>query len=158
MNRRNSLRFRNLMLSAFASLALGLTVLGLDTSTASAEVIFNERLEAVRPQENSCEPGTVAISLSGVFHHVWYTTPEGTLKMNIQGHLTGTDADGTEYIFITQQHMEHFDWPRMAPYTDTVRLNLISKGSTVNTLVVLTYDVPADGKPTPTTSAMACVG
>jgi hypothetical protein len=149
---------RNFMLGAVASLALGLTSLGLGSGTASAEVVFNERIEVVRAQENSCEPGMNAISLSGVFHFVWYTTPEGTLKMNIQGHLTGTDTDGTEYIFNTQQHMEHWAWPTLAPYTDTVRLNLISKGSTVNTLVVLTFNVPAGGASIPTTSATACVG
>ena len=149
---------RKLLVGAFVALVLGLTTLGVGSKSASAGVTLNVRVPAVRATENACEPGTSPIALSGTFHHVWYTTPEGTLKMNIQGHLTGTDADGTEYRLITQQHMEHWAWPAMAPYTDRVRMNLISKGSTVNALIVMTFDVPAGGPPVPSTSATACVG
>lgn len=149
---------RKLLVGAFFALVLSLTTLGVGSKSASAEVILNVRVPAVRATDNACEPGTSPIALSGTFHHVWYTTPDGTLKMNIQGHLIGTDADGTEYILITQQHMEHWAWPVLAPYTDTVRMNLISKGSTVNALIVLTFDVPSGGSPVPATSATACVG
>ena len=61
-------------------------------------------------------------------------------------------------MFHTQQHMEHWAWPVMAPFTDTVRTRLISKGSNVNALVVMTFDVPAGGPILPTTTATACVG
>lgn len=148
---------RNFAIGAFVALTLGLS-LAFGGKSASAEVILNLRVPVVRAQENACEPGLNPIALTGVVHALWYTTPDGTLKMNIQGHLTGTDTDGTKYIFNTQQHMEHWAWPVMAPYTDTVRLNLVSKGSTVNTVVVLTFDVPAGGPAIPTMSAMACVG
>lgn len=149
---------RTAMLGALAAVTLGLAGLGVGTRSASAEVVFNMRVAAVRNLDNPCEPGTTPISLSGVFHHVWYTTPDGTLKMNISGHFTGEDADGTEYIFNTQQHMEHWAWPLMTPYTDTVGTHLISSGSTANTLVVMTFDVPAGGAPVPTSTATACVG
>lgn len=150
--------FRKLLVGAVVALVLSLGGLGIGQRSASAEVVFNARVPAVRANENACEPGTNPIALSGTFHHVWYTTPQGTLKMNIQGHLTGTDADGTEYIVITQQHMEHSAWPTMTPYTDRVRMNLISKGGTVNALIVMTFDVPAGGPLVPETSATACVG
>ncbi|MBA4182048.1 MAG: hypothetical protein C0506_15770 [Anaerolinea sp.] len=153
---------RKTLVGAFAALILGLTSLGVGSKTASAEVVFNDRIDAVRSLDNPCEPGTYPIPLSGVFHHVWYTTPEGTLKMNIQGHLTGTDADGTEYVVITQQHMEHWEpFPPANPmgrFTDTRRISLISKGSTVNALLVMTFDVPAGAPQVPTTTATACVG
>jgi hypothetical protein len=125
------------------ALFLGLSSAVTGSRVASAEVVFNERVEAVSSRDNPCEPGTDAISLVGVIHHVWYTTPDGTLKMNIQGHLTGTDSDGTEYILNTQQHMEHFAWPSVLPYTDRVTLNLISEGAGVNALVVITVETPA---------------
>lgn len=149
---------RRIAFGALFALVLSLSSIAIGQRSASAEVVFNARVPAVRANENACEPGTSPIALSGVFHHVWYTTPQGTLKMNIQGHLTGTDADGTEYIVITQQHMEHSAWPIMTPYTDRVRMNLISKGGTVNALIVMTFDVPAGGPVVPETSATACVG
>jgi len=150
--------FRRLFFGALAALLVGTAGVGLATRSASAGVVYNMRVDAARSRDNPCEAGTNPIYLTGVFHHVWYTTPDGTLKMNIQGHLTGTDQDGTEYILITQQHMEHAAWPSITPYTDRVRLNLISKGSTVNALVVMTYDVPAGGAQVPTSTATACVG
>ncbi|NJD65829.1 MAG: hypothetical protein FIB00_11405 [Chloroflexi bacterium] len=149
---------RKLLVGALFALVLGLTTLGVGSKSASAGVTLNVRVPAVRATENACEPGISPIALSGTFHHVWYTTPQGTLKMNIQGHLTGTDADGTEYILNTQQHMEHAAWPSMTPYTDRVRMNLISKGGTVNALIVMTFNVPAGGPVVPETSATACVG
>jgi hypothetical protein len=149
---------RKLTLGALFAFILSLSVLGAGLRPASAAVVNNVRVAAVRANENVCEPGTSPIALSGTFHHVWYTTPDGTLKMNIQGHLTGTDADGTEYILISQQHMEHWSWPIMTPFTDRVRMNLISKGGTVNALVVMTFNVPAGGSIVPETSATACLG
>jgi len=151
--------FRKLTLAALAAFTLGVVGLGFGSRTASAEVTFNERIEVSPSRDNPCEPGANPIYLSGVFHHVWYTTPDGTLKMNIQGHLTGSDADGTRYIFNTQQHMEHWEpfppTPPWGPYTDTVRLNLVSKGSTVNALTVTTIDTSASP---PVVTVTACLG
>lgn len=149
---------RNFAVGALVALTLGLTSLALGGKTAAAEVTFNERIPVVRTLENVCEPGTNPIALSGMIHALWYTTPEGTIKMNIQGQLKGMDSDGTEYRVNTQQHMEHFAWPMMTPFTDTLRINLISKGATVNALLVLTFDVPAGGPVAPTATATACVG
>lgn len=150
--------FRRLFFGTLAALLVGTAGVGLATRSASAEVVRNARADVIRSRDNPCEAGSNPIYLEGVVHFVWYTTPDGTLKMNIQGHLTGTDEDGTKYILNTQQHMEHWAWPTMTPYTDRVRLNLISKGSTVNALVVMTFDVPAGGAQDPTATATACVG
>ncbi len=146
---------RKLLAGAFAALILGLTSLGAGSKTASAEVIRNEWLPAVYSTDNPCEPGTNPIYLSGLQHLVWYTTPEGTLKMNIQGHLTGTDTDGTEYVVNIQRHMEHWAWPSFAPATDKFTTNLISKGSTVNAQIVMTIDTSATP---PVVTVTACRG
>ena len=118
---------RKLLVTGAAAMAVSIASLGVGSASAFAEVIFNQRVDALRIRDNPCEPGVEMIPLEGVFHHVWYTTPEGTLKMNIQGHLKGVDANGAHYVLITQQHMEHWAWPTMEPYTDTLRMNLISK-------------------------------
>ena len=146
---------RKLLVGAFAAIILGATSLGAGSKTASAEVIFNEWLPAAYRTDNPCEPGTYPIRLSGIQHLVWYTTPDGTLKMNIQGHLTGTDTDGTRYVANLQRHMEHFAWPSIVPFNDTFTQNLISKGSTVNAQIVMTFDMfPLN----PVVTATACRG
>lgn len=147
---------RKLTFAALAAFTLGLVSLGIGARTASADVVYNEWLPAAYSPDNPCEPGTTPIYLSGLQHHVWYTTPEGTLKMNIQGHLTGADADGTEYVANLQRHMEHaMPFPPGVPFTDTFTQNLISKGSTVNAQIVMTYDLfPAN----PVVTVTACRG
>ena len=145
--------FRSTLIGAFAVLVLGITSLGVGSKTASAEVIKNEWWPAAVSRDNPCEPGTVEIKLSGVQHQLWYTTPDGGLKMNIQAHLTGTDADGTEYVANMQRHMEHPAWPSIVPFTDTFTTNLISKGSTVNAQIIVTFDVPAGTPPVATFTA-----
>jgi len=147
---------RKLMISTLALLTLSVATVGFGAKTASAEVIENVWLPAVTSMDNSCEPGTVPISLAGVQHRVSYTTPEGTLKMNIQAHLAGTDADGTEYVANMQRHMEHPAWPgSLLPFTDTFTTNLISKGSTVNARITMVYDMyPAK----PVVTVTACRG
>jgi hypothetical protein len=145
-------------MAAVAALGLAIAGLGLGSESASAEVIMNARSSVVRTSDNPCEPGTTPISLSGTVHYVWYTTPDGTVKMHINGHFTGEDANGVRYVYNTQQHMEHWAWPVMTPFTDTVRTRLISKGSGANALVVMTFNVPAGGAPIPATTATACVG
>lgn len=149
---------RKLAVGSVAALILGVTSLGIGGRTASAEVVANAWSSAVRRPDNPCEPGTTPIYLSGMVHYVWYTTPDDTLKMNIQGHFTGEDANGVRYVYNTQQHMEHWAWPVMAPFTDTVRARLVSEGSSANALVVMTFDVPSGGASVPTTTATACVG
>lgn len=77
--------------------------------------------------------------------------------MNNQGHLTGTDADGTRCVANIQRHMEHWGtFPPGIPFTDTFTTNLVSKGSTVNARIVVTYDWP-DGSP-PKLTVTACRG
>ena len=149
---------RTILVGILAALTVGTTAFGLAPRPVSADVTFNERIEVVRSNENPCEAGTIPIYLSGVVHHVWYTTPQNTVKMNIQSHLSGEDANGTLYVLNTQQHMEHFAWPLMTPFTDVVRTNLVSKGSQVNAIVVRTFDVPAGAPSIPTTTVTACVG
>ena len=146
---------RKLIVGAVFALILSLTSLGLGSRSASAEVRYNERLVAVLSTDNPCEGGTNPISLTGIQHQLWYTTPEGTLKMNIQGHLTGTDSDGTRYVANLQRHMEHFAWPSLTPFNDTFTTNLISKGTTVNAQIVMTYDMfPSN----PVVTVTACRG
>ncbi|MCA9831864.1 MAG: hypothetical protein R3B97_10805 [Dehalococcoidia bacterium] len=149
---------RQTLFGVVAAFGLAIAGLGLGSQSASAEVIKNGRVSVVRTVDNPCEPGTTPIYLAGTVHYVWYTTPDGSVKMNIQGHYSGEDANGVRYVFHTQQHMEHWAWPVMTPFTDTVRTHLISKGSTANALVVMTFDVPAGGPTLPTTTATACVG
>ncbi|MBI5948829.1 MAG: hypothetical protein HY875_11890 [Chloroflexi bacterium] len=147
--------FHKALTAAFAAFVLGLVSLGVGSKPASAEVTKNVWLPAAYSPDNPCEPGTTPISLSGLQHLVWYTTPEGTLKMNIQAHLTGTDSDGTEYVANLQRHMEHFSWPSVVPFSDTFTTNLISKGSTVNAQIVVTYTMfPAN----PVVTVTACRG
>jgi len=147
--------FRKLTLAALAAFTVGIVGLGFGVRTASAEVVRNDFVEATPSRTNPCDPDAKPIYFSGVFHHVWYTTPDGSLKMNIQGHFKGADTDGTEYIYNTQQHMEHFNGNRFPPYTDTVRLNLVSKGATVNALIVIDVDTRATP---PSVTVTACVG
>ena len=90
-------------------------------------------------------------------HEARLTTPDGTLKMNNQGHLTGTDADGTSFVANIQRHMEPWGpFPPRIPFTATFTTNLVSKGSTVNARIVVTYDWP-DGSP-PKLTVTACRG
>ncbi len=150
--------FRKTLLGAVAAFVLATMGLGLGTRSASADVVAQGRISVVRSLDNPCEPGTTPIYLSGTVHYVWYRTPDGTIKMNIHGHYTGEDANGVRYLFHTQQHMEHWAWPVMTPFTDTVRTNLISKGSKANAIVVMTFDVPVGSPSLPATTATACVG
>lgn len=145
---------RYVYIAAFL-LAVGLA--GVEQRTASAEVVNNVRIPAVFSPDNPCEAGTIPISLTGVQHQLWYTSPEGTLKMNIQAHLTGSDADGTKYVANLQRHMEHWGpFPPGVPFTDKFTTNLISKGATVNAQIIVTYDYPA-GSP-PVSTVIACRG
>lgn len=145
---------RKLMFGAVAAFAVALTALGTAAQNVSAEVVKNERLVAVATTDNPCQDGTTPISLTGTQHQLWFTTPDGTLRMNNQGHLTGTDADGTEYVVNMQRHMEHWGpFPPGIPFTDTFTTNLISKGSTVNAQIIVTYDYPSGSPPILTVTA-----
>jgi hypothetical protein len=149
--------FRKLLIGVVAAFTLGVTSIGIGGGTASAEVVKNEWWPAALNRDNPCELGTVEIKLSGLQHQLWYTTPEGTLKMNLQAHLTGVDADGTEYVANVQRHMEHqLPFPPGVPFTDKFTTNLISKGSTVNAQIVVVYDYP-NGSP-PIATFTACRG
>jgi len=139
---------RKLLLGALATLILCLVGLGSGSRTASAEVVQEYWLPITAPSPlinlvnaYHCPDQTTPISLTGMAHYVWYTTPEGTLKMNISGHATGTGADGTEYIVNVTRKMEHVNWPAsLFPYTDHWTTRLVSKGSTDNAEIVLTVD------------------
>jgi len=135
--------FRKLLVGTLAVLMLGLAGIGFGSRTASAEVIRNEWMSVTGTRDNPCEDGIYPIAFEGRVHHVWYTTPEGGLKMNIQGHLKGADSNGTEYVISLQRHMEHFSYfdplGNLFPFNDTFSTNLISKGSTVNAQIVITF-------------------
>jgi hypothetical protein len=154
---------RKLLFSALAALILGLTSLGIGSGTASAEVVAEYwQPVTVSPgtppgptpiRDIRCPGETSPINLTGRAHYVWYTTAEGLLRMNIQAHLTGTDANGTEYIANIQRHMEHPAWPpSLVPYTETFTSNLISKGATVNAHIVITVETSG------VTTVLACRG
>jgi len=147
-------KIRKVSLAALAAVLLGLVSLGVASQTASAGVDLEDWVPTKISPDNPCESGTYPISLQGTTHLVWYWTPEGTLIMRYNGHLTGTDADGTEYIYNFVRTMEHFNWPTVSPYTDRIVRRMISKGSTVNALIVFTYD---SGTP-PSVTVTACVG
>ena len=157
---------RKLLVGAFAAIILGVTSLGVGSKTASAEVLLN--MFFVVPavaNENACEAGLHPIALSGTAHHVWYRTPDNTLKMNIQVHLTGTDSDGTEYVFNAQRKMEHFAYfdplapGNLFPFDDRFTANLISKGPTANaqrvTTFTMSYSLNPAGNPNAVT-VLAC--
>jgi hypothetical protein len=122
---------------------LALSSVGLGTRSASAEVLMNDWLPLAFALDNPCEAGTSPIAFQGKVHHVWYTTPEGGLKMNIQAHLIGVDSDGTEYVLNFQRHMEHFAYfdplGNLFPFDDVFANTLVSKGSTVNAQIVITF-------------------
>jgi hypothetical protein len=107
--------FRKFLFGALAALILSVVSLGAGAQSASAEVVNNYWLATTVSRDNPCEAGTVPISLSGLVHSVWYTTPDGTLKMEVNGHLTGSAPDGTQYIANVERHMEHFAWPSVLP-------------------------------------------
>ena len=159
---------RKLVVSALAALILGLAGIGLGPQTASAEVLLNMFfVVSAVPNENACEAGFSKITLSGTAHHVWYRTPDNTLKRNIQVHLTGTDSDGTEYVFNAQRKMEHFAYfdplapGNLFPFDDRFTANLISKGPTVNaqrvTTFTMSYSLNPAGNPNAVT-VLACRG
>jgi hypothetical protein len=112
---------------------------GLMASSVSAEVTNNVRFTSVSTTDNPCEPGSNPISLTGTGHAVWYTTPDGTTKMQITVHLNGADSDGTEYRLNAKTYMEHFAWPSMFPYDGSYHANLISKGPGVNARIVVDW-------------------
>ena len=134
---------RKVLIGALAAATLGLAGLGVGSKGASAEVLRQEWMAVGFATDNPCEPGVTAIALQGKVHHVWYTTPEGGLKMNIRGHLTGVDSDGTGYVLNFQRHMEHFSYfdplGNLFPFNDTFRNTLVSKGSTINAQIVITF-------------------
>ena len=155
----NLSKIRKVSLAIFGAFLIGLVSLGIGSRTASAGVEREDWVPVGVPvpyaSENTCEPGTNPIALVGSVHRVWYWTPEGTLIMRHNGQLTGTDGDGTEYIANYRQTMVHPEWPVVMPYTNKWVTQLISKGSTVNALIVRTYDSTAVP---PLITVTACVG
>ena len=148
-------KIHKVSLAALGALLLGLLSLGLASQTASADVEKEDWLPLSQSRDNPCESGNYPISFAGTVHRVWYWTPEDTLIMRYNGHLTGAAADGTEYIYNLVRTMEHFNWPTtVTPYTDRIVGQRISKGSTVNALIVITYDTASP----PAVTVTACVG
>jgi len=129
---------RKLLVGAFAALILGVFGLGFGARTASAEVIENGRYEFGRTLINPCSG--FKITLSGEFHQVWYTTPDGHTMMRYNVHYTGTDSAGTEYIFNARRVMEHWNWPTMFPYSDEHVYDVVSKGGGENFRMTLSVD------------------
>ncbi len=134
---------RKVLVIGLATLTLSIVSFGFGSRSASAEVLMNDWVPIVGTFDNPCEDGFEPIAVRGRVHHVWYTTPEGGLKMNIQGHLTGVDSDGTEYVINLQRHMEHFAYfdplGNLYPFSDVFARNVVSKGSSVNAQIVITF-------------------
>lgn len=127
---------RRIVVGALFALVLSLTAVGVGSRSASAEVIENAWFNVSRSVVNPCNGQS--ITLAGTIHTVWYTTPQDTTMMRYNIHYTGTDKDGTEYVFNATKLMEHWDWPNMAPLTDELRYNVVSKGSGENFVMTLT--------------------
>ncbi len=145
---------RKLLAGALFALVLGLTTLGVGSKSASAEVIENAWFNVSgRVVVNPCNGES--ITLSGTIHTVWYTTPQDTTMMRYNIHYTGTDTDGTEYVFNATKLMEHWDWPNMAPLTDELRYNVISKGGGENFVMTLTLGY-SETWPAPYDIAFTC--
>lgn len=147
--------FRKTLIGALAVLVLGLTSLGVGSKTASAEVIENSRHEWGRVLTNPCNG--LPITLSGEFHQVWYTTPEGHTIMRYNVHYTGTDSVGTEYVFNARRVMDHSNWPRMFPFSDEQVYDVVSKGGQENFRLTLSVDY-ATGMPVVYVSEATCKG
>ncbi len=134
---------RKVLVIGLATLTLSIVSVGFGSRTASAGVTMNFWMPTVSVRDNPCEAGTNPIAFQGQVHHVWYTTPDGGLKMNIQGHLTGVDSAGTRYVLNLQRHMEHFAFfdplGNLFPFDDTFATKIVSKGSTENAQIVITF-------------------
>ncbi len=148
--------FRKLLVGAVVALVLSLTTLGVGSKSASAEVIQNAWFDVTgRVVVNPCTGAD--ITLAGRIHTIWYTTPQGTTMMRYNIHYTGTDADGTEYLFNGTKLMEHWDWPTMAPLTDVNRYNVISKGNGQDFVMTLTLGY-SETWPAPYDTSFTCKG
>lgn len=157
--------FAKISLATLLTVSFALSGFGLGSRSASAEVLMNEWVPTVTARDNPCEAGTNPIAFQGRVHHVWYTTPEGGLKMNIHGRLTGVDSDGTEYVLNLQRHMEHFAYfdplGNLFPFDDVFVTTLVSKGSTANAQIVITFSMSTSLNPTGNPNAVsvtACHG
>lgn len=147
---------RKLLVGALFALVLSLTTLGVGSKSASAEVTENAWFDVTgRVVTNPCTG--LDITLSGTIHTVWYTTPQDTLIMRYNIHYTGTDSAGTRYVLNATELMEHWDWPKMAPLTDSIRFNVISKGSNENFVMTLTLNY-TETWPAPYDIAFTCKG
>ena len=133
---------RKLLVGALFALMLSLTTLVVGSRSASAGVVENGRVEPwTQVIDNPCVDGYSPMTLTGWYHGLSYTTPEGTLMMRFTAHYKGTDADGTEWVSNTRRVMLHSDWPNgLFPFDDVVTYNLVSKGSGENSRIELTIE------------------
>lgn len=146
---------RKLMFGAVAAFAVALTALGTAAQNASAEVVENSRHAYSRTLVNPCNGLT--ITLSGEFHMVWYTTPEGHTMMRYNAHLTGTDTAGATYIYNARRVMDHEQWPTMFPFDDVMVWDVVSRGEGDNFRITLTVD-HATSPATPYVIEVTCKG
>ncbi|MBE0610979.1 MAG: hypothetical protein IH609_16480 [Dehalococcoidia bacterium] len=146
---------RKLLVGALVALVLSLTTLGVGSKSASAEVVENSWHEFSRTLVNPCNGLT--ITLSGEFHTVWYTTPDGHTMMRTNAHLTGTDTAGTKYIYNARRVMDHEQWPTMFPFDDVMVWDVVSRGGGDNFRITITVD-NATGEPIPYDIDWTCKG
>lgn len=150
---------RKMILGAVTALTLGLVGLGLGARSASAEVTLNGTFPISAVFNNPCEPDANPIRVTGWYHRVDYTTPEGTLMMRYTAHYVGTDKYGNTYVVNNSRTMEHWAWPNVPPFSDLVVIRLISKGSGDNATIEVLVEYSTTYPPTPpAVTTVSCRG
>lgn len=85
-------RSARIAIAIVASLSLFLTM----ASSASAEVLFNERSDVAFAVENACAPADGLIAVTG-FVHVVLREQDGVFYIHNNWQMSGVSANGTRY-------------------------------------------------------------
>ncbi len=118
-------------LTICAGLLLGIAV------PAAADVIVNQRNSQIELRTNSCT-GEFLV-LSGSLHVVIKSNKDGSIDTHVNGHLTGTSEQGTDYMLNAQRQIHS-----AGPFNDiTIHTVLVSNGSSPNEHTIIT--ISADG-------------
>jgi hypothetical protein len=114
-----------------AGAVAGAVVVG-SAAAAPAAGVTQERYETGWFEANECNGA--GVSLSGSYHVVEREVPGG-VDYKVNGHLTGTDLQGNEYVSNLQEHGTNVDFN-----TELVgRSALLSKGSAPNRILIFTF-------------------
>jgi len=147
---------RKVLIGAVAALTISLSTIGTGATPATAEVTYNAKLPATLTLTNPCNG--LLITLTGDYHTLWYTTPEGHTIMRTNARYTGTDTAGTEYIVNIRRVMDHDLWPAMFPFDDLIVYNGVSHGKGENFRITRSVeDWPGPGTPAYTVESV-CQG